>query len=407
MVILIIIARDAEKAALEDNTSSNASLPRSPSSSSARLSTYSSTHQPNSGPHPEDLYSIPRSVLAPSPNIRPHPFSRTTSNSTPYAQSTASSDCQLDYDIPRSLLNRHHGSANSLIDTTKSAATNLGLLQHQSKNTNTSSSSSVLSSEPLSQADYLRDEYPDYDVPKLPKDYLDYDVPKPYHIKNLKSQSSTKNGNGIDSTRNAVSTPDISFGDLDSIMAEINLQVLEAQQLSAHHKFLDEKSSLEIQQSLLAKQLAQHVQQGQKAKQQEEARLEKERQQLLLHERQEQERRLLESKQRLERHKQQLLQQQISLDIAAMTRDNTTQKAVHTRAFSEDNTTSKEADAMSTKNHNGARYMYDCLPSGMTAKILSDQDVRTAFPGNELCEIPEPPSHLADLGKQFKVSINS
>lgn len=397
-------------------------MPRSPSCSSNHPYKLKQDlpSQPNSETlavsHPEDLYSIPRSLLAPSPSNRPHPFSRTTSNSTPYPQSITSSEYQSDYDIPHSIiLDHHHGSVNSLLDSAKSPSATSGcMLQGKS-----SSSSSLPSSEPVSQADYLRDEYPDYDVPKVPKEYLDYDVPKPHPRavtpKTLHSLLKTENGEIV---RNAVSTPDISFGDLDSIMAEINLQVLEAQQLSAQHTFLDEKSSLEIQQSLLARQLEQHMQVEQKAKQQEEERLQEERKHLLQLQQeqaqQEHERQLLEDRQRLERHKQQLKQQQISLDdIIAVTRESTAPpKAIHTRAFSEDNCTPslhrQENDSVSAKKHN-ATSSYDRLPPGMIAKILSDQDVRTfeeeTLPECVSCQIPEPPCHLADLGKQFKVDL--
>ena len=90
----------------------------------------------------------------------------------------------------------------------------------------------------LSQINTLRDEYPDYDIPKPHSKYNpDYDIPKPlkkYSVEERGERSGTGDAsNGVNSetctTSNAMST-DCSFGILDSIMAGIDDTVAAVQQ---------------------------------------------------------------------------------------------------------------------------------------------------------------------------------
>lgn len=146
-----------------------------------------------------------------------------------------------DYDIPRSLLDLRPVSSQGVSS----------LMAAQSENSligQTSTSAHSLSSIPgaiggvIDQINALKDEYPDYDIPKPHiKSYPDYDIPKPHKKFSTKESfevegcdpEEEKVRKGVEE-RNSEETDGpthaLSFGVLDSIMAGIDDNVAAAQQ---------------------------------------------------------------------------------------------------------------------------------------------------------------------------------
>lgn len=209
----------------------------------------SSLYRPNSAniSRPEDLYSVPRPSPAPSPSLyhKPHPFSISAYSSLHSVNdittngsviSSVTTNSHNDYDIPR-----------SLTDLCRIDSPFLGNRSDKSVNGQTGyvirSRRGSSSSEPMSQINMLKDEYPDYDFPK-PNEYPDYDVPKPH--RSLVAMEMIDSGGKDDDN--------VSFGALDNIMAEINLQVeqthLLEKQKQKENKSVEENQQHQLQQHL-------------------------------------------------------------------------------------------------------------------------------------------------------------
>ena len=137
-----------------------------------------------------------------------------------------------DYDIPRSLTDLCYTDSPLVTARSESSLTGITSLSgHHPLNSHQASLSSIPLLDSKDQTMLLKDEYPDYDVPRPSvKEYPDYDVPKSLFagkkspLSDDETQSSNsgmkkKIGEGV------ASTGDISFGVLDRIMAEINEQV--------------------------------------------------------------------------------------------------------------------------------------------------------------------------------------
>ena len=180
----------------------------------------------------EDLYSVPRASLAPSPySRRPHPFSLMYNNSGSKSDllSPSRGSSHNDYDIPRSLIDlRRVDSSSSRKSGSQQASNSIANARSDSSLTGQGTNSiifnhkdSSLSSIPntVDQAAYLKSEYPDYDVPSriFKEMYPDYDIPRPHG-------STSSESNLLEPTLTAVKhiPPPKDFGVLDSVMAEIN-----------------------------------------------------------------------------------------------------------------------------------------------------------------------------------------
>lgn len=141
-----------------------------------------------------------------------------------------------DYDIPRSLTDLCYTDSPLVTARSESSLTGITSLSgHHPLNSHQASLSSIPLLDSKDQAMLLKDEYPDYDVPRPSvKEYPDYDVPKSLFAgkKSPLSDSETQPSNS-GMKRNigegVGSTGDISFGVLDRIMAEINEQVAATQ----------------------------------------------------------------------------------------------------------------------------------------------------------------------------------
>ncbi|XP_019850764.1 PREDICTED: uncharacterized protein LOC109581247 isoform X2 [Amphimedon queenslandica] len=196
----------------------------------------------SSSHHIEDLYSIPRPSPSPGFLRRPHPFSRHHSARSEFLiPSRCSSASHNDYDIPRSLLDLRPVSSQGVSSLTAAQSENSLIGQ-------TSTSAHSLSSIPgaiggvIDQINALKDEYPDYDIPKPHvKSYPDYDIPKPHKKFSTKESSEVERGDSEEGkVRKEVEereseetdgpTHALSFGVLDSIMAGIDDNVAAAQQ---------------------------------------------------------------------------------------------------------------------------------------------------------------------------------
>ena len=146
-----------------------------------------------------------------------------------------------DYDIPRSLLDLRPVSSQGVSSLTAAQSENSLIDQ-------TSASAHSLSSIPgavagvVNQITALKDEYPDYDIPKPHlKSYPDYDIPKPHKKFSTKepleggdTEQRKVNSSKEEEERDREETDGpahaLSFGVLDSIMAGIDDNVAAAQQ---------------------------------------------------------------------------------------------------------------------------------------------------------------------------------
>lgn len=212
---------------------SNSSLSQSPTESSY------SYYRPNSAAAStsyqiEDHYSIPRLSPAPSPFLfhKPHPFSNSRCDQLPPSRASSHND----YDIPRSLIDVCYTDSPLVTARSESSLTGITSLSgHHPLNSHQDSLSSIPLLDSKDQAMLLKDEYPDYDIPRPSvKEYPDYDVPKSLFAgkKSPLSDGETQSSNS--GTKRKIgecvgSTGDISFGVLDRIMAEINEQVAATQ----------------------------------------------------------------------------------------------------------------------------------------------------------------------------------
>ena len=213
--------------------SSNSSLSQSPTESSY------SYYRPNSAAAStsyqiEDHYSIPRLSPAPSPFLfhKPHPFSNSKCDLLPPSRASSHND----YDIPRSMTELCYTDSPLVTARSESSLTGITSLSgHHPLNSHQDSLSSIPLLDSKDQAMLLKDEYPDYDIPRPSiKEYPDYDVPKSLFAgkKSPLSDSETQSSNSGAKRKigeGVASTGDVSFGVLDSIMAEINEQVAATQ----------------------------------------------------------------------------------------------------------------------------------------------------------------------------------
>lgn len=152
-------------------------------------------------PHPYDIYDVPR----PSPIPSPFNVKRITQSSTSACSSLHSvALTESTYDVPRSLIDLRQVDSPYPIQSVASST---------KPSTYRSNSGIFHSSERLDQITMLKDAYPDYDIPKpstIETENPDYDVPR--SLRSVGTSDSKSEGN-------------LSFGDLDKMMAEIDTEV--------------------------------------------------------------------------------------------------------------------------------------------------------------------------------------
>ncbi len=150
--------------------------------------------------HPYDIYDVPRPSPVPSPYLYKRPYQSNSGSAYSSRHSVSNIGEENDYDIPRSLTDLRRVDSPYLMRTGTRSNEHMAYSRASS------------CSEHTSQAALLKDEYPDYDIPR-PSDSIDdpdYDVPR--SVKSMGTVDSKSEGN-------------ISFGALDKIMADIDMQV--------------------------------------------------------------------------------------------------------------------------------------------------------------------------------------